>query len=64
MKIPDDQSKAGVYQLLTDWTVDSLTHGAAGTPDTFTPDPNGTNNTQSESWLLCGPQATNPKCPK
>jgi hypothetical protein len=65
VKIPDDESPNGVYQMLFDWMVNSIVHGTpAGTPDAYTPDPKTDNNAQSEIWHLCGPQAADPKCPK
>ena len=61
VKIPPDQSSGGVYDVLSSWAVNSVNHAVTYSG---TPDPNSNNNTQSETLYLCGPQATDPKCPK
>jgi hypothetical protein len=60
VKIPADEPLAGVYDILADWSIASFT---AGSTYSGTRDPQPSNNTQSEVVHLCGPQATDPKCP-
>lgn len=60
VKIPADQSPAGVYQIDAGWSIKSFT---AGSTYSGTSDPNSANDTYSEFINLCGLQATDPKCP-
>jgi hypothetical protein len=65
VKIPADESPAGIYDIDSSWSVNSLVQPTApGAPARTTRDPNSVNNTQTEIWNLCGPQATDQKCPK
>jgi len=59
-RIPASESSGGVYDIPSSWSVNSFNHAVTYSG---TPDPNPNNNGQSETLYLCGPQATDPKCP-
>jgi hypothetical protein len=64
VKIPADEPPSDVYPIDSSWSVNSLVPATPSASARTTRDPNGNNNTQTEVWNLCGPQATDPKCPK
>jgi len=61
VRIPQSESSAGVYDILSSWSVNSVNPAVTYSG---TPDPNPNNNDQSETIYLCGPQATDPHCPR
>ncbi|MDP9259009.1 MAG: hypothetical protein M3Q31_21020, partial [Actinomycetota bacterium] len=60
VKIPAEESQSAVYTLDAQWSAYSHAPG-----DTYgaTSDPAMENNTFREQLYLCGPKATDPKCP-
>lgn len=62
VRLRADQSPAGVYSMDVSWSAASFAgSGTAISQGTY--DPNTGNESQSEAIYLCGPKATDPKCP-
>jgi len=62
VRIKGGGSPAGVYSMAVSWSAASFAgSGTAISQGTY--DPNTGNESQSEAIYLCGPKATDPKCP-